>query len=192
MSDDQLMPVIEKVLKESDCSYKDLTNIAVVNGPGGFTSLRMAVTLANVLADQLRIPSVGIHLSDLYHARVNFESGILNLGQTENQNSEFNIQDSSSFLWLHSTKKTELFVRGFGSFATVWPEPILLSIDDFAEKVPSGALWAGELIADHCEVLAEKNLHPGSLTPLNEALPTFLASQKYEKTLILPWYGRGW
>jgi tRNA threonylcarbamoyl adenosine modification protein YeaZ len=170
MGDDQLMPTIEGVMKEAEWKYEDLTHIAVVNGPGGFTSLRMAVTLANVLADQLGIPATGIHLSDVYAARVS----------------------ADDFLWVHSTKKIELFVRGFGSFAELWPEPTLVSIDDFVAKVPSNAMWAGELIADHRVALVGKNLLPADLKSLEGVLPAFLASLAYKKELILPWYGRGW
>ncbi len=170
MSDDRLMPTIESVLKEAKLEYKDIAHIAVVKGPGGFTSLRMAVTLANVLADQLQIRAAGIHLSDLYRARV----------ATEN------------FLWLHSTKKTELFVRGFGSFTKMWKEPTLISINEFVASVPTDATWAGELIPDHRTALAGKNLQAAELKSLQQALPAFLASIQYEKALILPWYGRGW
>ena len=92
IADHDLIALIEQVLKQAAWSYQDLTHIACVVGPGGFTSLRVAVTFTNVLADQLGIPAAGVHLSDLYGARV----------------------PHSQFLWLHSTKKQELFARSFG------------------------------------------------------------------------------
>src|SRR3989338_1021714 len=87
IDDAQLIPTIESTLKKAKWDFRDLTNIACVVGPGGFTSLRVAVAAANTIADQLQIPAVGIHLSDVYAARCNGEQCI----------------------WFHSTKKDFLF-----------------------------------------------------------------------------------
>ena len=191
MSDDQLMPLIKGVVQEAGWTYKDLTHIAVVKGPGGFTSLRMAVTLANVFADQLQIPSVGVHLSDVYEARVNYELRSKNYGAAEMHNSQFLIPNS--FLWFHSTKKTELFIRTFGLEDSPWIEPVLISIDDLlATTYNLPPSWSGELIPAHREALASKNLEPAPLASLEDALPAFLSAQTYDKELVLPWYGRGW
>ena len=70
IGDHELIPVLEALLKKAKWQYTDLTHIACVTGPGGFTSLRSGVTLANTLSDQLQIPLCGIHLSDVYAARV--------------------------------------------------------------------------------------------------------------------------
>ncbi len=103
LTDDLLIPMVESVLEEAGWKYSDITHLACVLGPGGFTSLRVAVTFVNVLADQLGIPSAGIHLSDLYDART----------------------DESDVYWVHSTKKDQLFVRG-----GKWNEPTLIALND--------------------------------------------------------------
>ncbi|HVW66493.1 MAG TPA: tRNA (adenosine(37)-N6)-threonylcarbamoyltransferase complex dimerization subunit type 1 TsaB [Candidatus Peribacteraceae bacterium] len=180
MSDTDLMPAVEKALKDAGWNYQDLTQIACVIGPGGFTSLRMGVSLANALADQLKIPSAGVHLSDLYRARVM----------------------SDDFLWMHSTKKTELFVRGFGSLQSQWPEATLVGIDEFVSTVgawhgstalTTGAMplhVCGELIPDHREKIPRWTALP--LRPLADVLPSLLANLLYKTDLLLPWYGRMW
>lgn len=170
ISDADLLPQVEQLLSEAGLTFKDLTRIACVVGPGGFTSLRVAVAFANVLADQLAIPSVGIHLSDLYAARTSEES----------------------WVWTHSTKSTHLFVRGFGSFKDQWPEPTLVAIEELAGQLPEGALWTGELIPLHREALSGKNLAEMQLQSLEETLPDFLTQLPFEETLLTPWYGRGW
>lgn len=198
MSDDQLMPAIESLLKEAGWRYSDLTNIACVVGPGGFTSLRMAVSLANILADQLQIPVAGIHLSDLYESRV------LSHESRENEKSHDSQLETHDFTWFHSTKKTALFVRTFGIADSQWTEPTFVPIDEILTP-PSFALatagrqphplplrWCGELIPEHQAALSSLHLEPASLSSVADTLPSFLASQKYGKDLLQPWYGRGW
>lgn len=170
IGDNSLMPMLNGALNDAGWTEKDLTHIACVTGPGGFTSLRMAVTLANVYSDQLNIPLAGIHMSDVYCART----------------------DVDSFMWLHSTKKSHLFVRGFGEYAASFPEATLLAIEEFIEKADANLPWCGELIPEHREALASKNLQELPLISLADALPSFLTSLTYQTGIIAPWYGRGW
>lgn len=177
IGDSGLMPLLEETLQKAGWTYKDLTHIACIVGPGGFTSLRMAASLANVIADQLKIPATGIHLSDLYRARVSVTG-----------------HQSPGFVWFHSTKKTDVFIRAFDVAASPWNEPTLLSIDSLkAESQKLKAhLWSGELIPDHRVIIDSFSLQPATLQPVADILPAFLASQTYGTGLLQPWYGRGW
>jgi len=167
IGDHELMPIIEKCVDD----MSSLTHLACVIGPGGFTSLRVAVSLMNTMSWALNIPSCGIHLSDLYAERVRM--------------------CDPSFLWLHSTKKSELFIRGFGDFAEKWPEPILVTLHEATHNIPKSTLWCGELILEHQEILSH-------LCPLSHlestvvVLPHFLSIQTYNEQILKPWYGRGW
>jgi tRNA threonylcarbamoyl adenosine modification protein YeaZ len=51
---------IAKFLKKNRYTFKDLTHVAVFKGPGGFTSLRIGVVMANITADVLNIPIIEI------------------------------------------------------------------------------------------------------------------------------------
>jgi len=50
------MPSIEKILKAASITVQNLKEIFVVNGPGSFTGVRIAVTIAKTLAFTLNIP----------------------------------------------------------------------------------------------------------------------------------------
>lgn len=163
ISDSELLPLVENLLSQANWTYEDLTQIACIVGPGGFTSLRVAVSFANALSYALKIPSAGIHLSDLYYARA----------------------EEEDVYWLHSTKKTELFVRGFGEFAS---DTSCMQIDACKELLPKGVKWIGELLSEHREAL---NLEEqSSLHTIEEILPQFLKDQQYNESILLPWYGR--
>lgn len=49
-------PLIEELFKENNLDVHDLSQILVVNGPGSFTGVRIAVTIAKTLAYTLGIP----------------------------------------------------------------------------------------------------------------------------------------
>jgi tRNA A37 threonylcarbamoyladenosine modification protein TsaB len=51
---------LDKLLSELDADLKDIKFLGAVVGYGGFTSTRLAVTVANTLAYALGIPVIGI------------------------------------------------------------------------------------------------------------------------------------
>jgi tRNA threonylcarbamoyl adenosine modification protein YeaZ len=181
IGDDALLPLLDEAMREAGWKDADLTNIACVTGPGGFTSLRMAVTLANVLADQLRIPLAGLHMSEVYAARV-MGSGSVGARHA------LPLQPTS-FIWIHATKKKELFVRGFGEYSSLWPEPILLSLEDLAAAYPKGAPFAGELLPEQRALIAPEDM---PLSSLADTLPGLLRHITYANMPLTPWYGRKW
>lgn len=56
----QLMPAIEEALKQANSTLTEIDRIAVANGPGSYTGLRIAVTVAKSLAWAQKIELVGI------------------------------------------------------------------------------------------------------------------------------------
>jgi len=166
VTDDALPSHVEAVLRDAGVKYEDLTCVACVVGPGGFTSLRVAVTFANVLSSQLDIPLAGLHLSDVLKARVRDETA----------------------LWIHSTKKEEVFVRD----SRKWPEPTCVSLNDALQEAADASGWYGELIPDHAKAMEEIGVPATPLLPAEHTLPSLLSSLSYHKESVLPWYGRGW
>ena len=55
-----LMPMIDYVLKESGTDISEIELIAVANGPGSFTGLRIGVSAAKGMADALNKPVAGV------------------------------------------------------------------------------------------------------------------------------------
>jgi tRNA threonylcarbamoyl adenosine modification protein YeaZ len=168
-----LLPAIEELLKKHGLSYKDLMGIASVIGPGGFMSLRVGLSLANALAWSLKIPLTGIHLSDVWSARTTHSL----------------LPTTHSFVWLHSTKRDSLFIRGFGSLEKTWKEPQLLSLEEAQKKIPKGTAYIGELIEEHQKVLPIKKMT--DVKSVAEVLPSLLKKFHFSKESLVPWYGRG-
>ena len=55
-----LISTIQKVLSENNIKPKDINLIAVNIGPGSFTGIRACVTVARVMAQQLKCKAVGV------------------------------------------------------------------------------------------------------------------------------------
>ena len=55
-----LLPHIEQVLKMAAAAKEDLTGIAISNGPGSFTGLRIGLAAAKAMSYVLNIPLVGV------------------------------------------------------------------------------------------------------------------------------------
>ncbi|MFS1511295.1 tRNA (adenosine(37)-N6)-threonylcarbamoyltransferase complex dimerization subunit type 1 TsaB [Chengkuizengella sp. SCS-71B] len=56
----QLIPCIQKLLSDVDLKMKDLNCITAGQGPGSYTGVRIAVTVAKTLAWTLNIPLLGV------------------------------------------------------------------------------------------------------------------------------------
>jgi tRNA threonylcarbamoyladenosine biosynthesis protein TsaB len=171
VSDHEVLPLLDQLLAKAGWTIEDVERIACVTGPGGFTSLRVAVTLANTLADQLSVPMAGVHTSNIYKARL----------QTTNY--------KLPTLWLHSTKSTALFFRDLSDPTS---EPSLITLDELKERLPEHCQWTGELIPAHRAVVDAKKCIESPLQPLKESLPPLLDHLHYRSEPLSPWYGRGW
>lgn len=66
---EKLLPAIDKILKKCKIKIESLKGIVVVRGLGSFTSLRIGVVTANTLAWALKIPVLGIKLSQSRNLR---------------------------------------------------------------------------------------------------------------------------
>ena len=61
-SRENILIILDKALKQSKKKIKDIHGIIVVNGPGSFVGIRIALSVANALAWSLNIPIQGVNL----------------------------------------------------------------------------------------------------------------------------------
>ncbi len=60
-----LLPMVERILKDSGWGFDQLEGIAVDKGPGSFTGIRIGLTAARTLAQLLDIPLAGVVSLDI-------------------------------------------------------------------------------------------------------------------------------
>jgi len=61
---ERLMPLLEELLAEAGCGWRDLDRIGCGTGPGNFTGIRITVAAARGLALSLGIPAIGVTTFD--------------------------------------------------------------------------------------------------------------------------------
>jgi tRNA threonylcarbamoyl adenosine modification protein YeaZ len=186
-----LLPAIEGLLAGQGKTFQDLSRIAAVTGPGGFMSLRVGISLANALSFALGIPLAGVHLSEVWGARLFPHPASRSARGTPLQAHDPGEGKGVRTLWLHSTKREALFVRGYGEYEAQWPEPTLVSLSALSTfHFPHSTWYVGELIDSQRAALpALKPLQ--DLHPLEDILPGLITRLSYERRQLEPWYGRG-
>lgn len=53
---ESILPMIEEIFQKHNCSVDDLTKVIITKGPGSYTGVRIAMTLAKVLCSTKKIP----------------------------------------------------------------------------------------------------------------------------------------
>jgi tRNA threonylcarbamoyladenosine biosynthesis protein TsaB len=71
------MPAIEELLKKVDIQPSELDAIAVANGPGSYTGVRIGVTIAKTLAWTLNIPIFSVSSLQLLAANAPYFPGVV-------------------------------------------------------------------------------------------------------------------
>lgn len=95
---EHLVPMIEDVLAAAGKEYGDIGLIAVVNGPGAFTGIRIGIAAAKALGLALEIPVIGVGT---------FES-ILHTALQSEENRGY-----ARYLVILETKRTDFYVQQF-------------------------------------------------------------------------------
>ncbi len=80
---DRVLELIDRLLQESKITPQKLKGVFVVNGPGPFTAIRIAVALANTFSFALRIPVFGVKLEEDKTIKELIEKEIKNIKKTK-------------------------------------------------------------------------------------------------------------
>jgi len=76
---ENILKGIDRLLKGNKKSWKAIKGIVVVNGPGSFAGIRIALSVANTLAWLLRIPVVGVNLRPSEDNKILMNRGLAKL-----------------------------------------------------------------------------------------------------------------
>lgn len=67
----KLMPAVETLFKNVNMTVSDIDAVAVVNGPGSYTGLRIGVSAAKAIAYSAGVPVIGVNTLDFLAKSIN-------------------------------------------------------------------------------------------------------------------------
>lgn len=109
-----LMPMIDKMMRDSHREMTDLQGIAVAVGPGSFTGVRVALAAARGFGLALQIPVMGV---------TNFEAAAVDLAET--------------FWVILDSKRGDYFAQSFDAWGHPTSTPMVCDINQVAARHPS-------------------------------------------------------
>ncbi len=139
----KLMPMVEALMGNCDLTMEDIDLIAVAEGPGSFTGLRIGVATAKGLAHAMNIPVVGVSTLDALAFNLPFCEGLV-----------CPILDAR-----RSQVYTAIYKWEAGDLHSI-EAPMAISLDELMEKLLARServIFVGDGIEKNAEVLI-KNL----------------------------------
>ncbi|MDP7666696.1 MAG: tRNA (adenosine(37)-N6)-threonylcarbamoyltransferase complex dimerization subunit type 1 TsaB [Rhodospirillales bacterium] len=133
-----LMPMVREVLEAARRAFRDLDLIAVTNGPGTFTGIRIGLAAAKGMAMAANIPVVGV---------TTFEAIVRAVGDDE--------LGDASLLVVLATKSKGYYAQTFSRERKPVCDPCVAERNQLAELVCEGeVVVAGDGARDGVEALA--------------------------------------
>ncbi len=132
-----LMPMIEEVSKLIDLDLKELDAIAIANGPGSFTGLRIGVATAKGLAHALDIPIIPVKTLDALAFNIGFTDKLICPMMDARRNQVY----------------TALYTYENNTFKNILPSTVVPIEDIFSEIKTIGreVVFLGDGVAPHIE-----------------------------------------
>lgn len=159
---DTLIPAVEAMLADAKMTIREIHQGVVCVGPGGFTSVRLGVSTANALSFALQIPFAAIDLFTL-------------LEHLHSQQKDLCIMIEAN--------PEEIFIKGVGRWAKVFPEARLMKLADVISLMDSEAICVGQV----SEATRGALTHAKFLKQdMKFSLPW--NSLNFSKEIIAPWY----
>ncbi len=161
----ELIPAIDRLMKQCGIENEELTALAVATGPGSFTSLRIGIAVVKGLALALRLPVVGVPSLDILTAAVPLQD--LQLAAA--------LQAGRKRLALMWYKKEKSGWVPNSEFATV-------EFDDFYSSLEAPAIVCGEYTPEQRQMLARKRRTIQLISPAQSLRrPSVLAEMAWKR-----------
>lgn len=171
----KLMPLIDKLLKETNINIKDIDLFACDIGPGSFTGIRIGVSTIKAFIDATNKKAVGVTSLEILAKNVNEDGIICSLIDAKNSNAycgifekkgailkqieEFKFDNINNIINLVKNKYKKIFFVGDGSIA--YKDMIELEIEN-----------AKVLLSSEENQLNARNIAQTAFERKNEAVET--------------------
>lgn len=195
---EKLLLLVDEVFEKAGLSFGDLDAVAVSQGPGSYTGLRIGVSTAKGIAYALEIPLIGINTLQAMAASQPVAPGDYVVAVLDARRKEVYTQTFTDSL--QELSPIESLILEEGVFASILEKGRVYFVGDGVEKVKeevksANALfvadWAISLSAKNMGVLASEKHARQEWEDLAYFVPNYLkefkALQSTKNPLIKPW-----
>lgn len=180
---ERLILLVEKVLKEGKIGFQDLDAIAVSEGPGSYTGLRIGVSTAKGLAFGLGKPLIGINTLQALASAVSLEEGELVIPVLDARRMEVYRE---VFDWrLNSVAALDAEVLSPDSFQNFLENHRVYFLGDAVDKVSSVVqsenarfIFEAEFSARHMGKISLEKFEKGQFADVAYFVPNYLKEFK--------------
>jgi tRNA threonylcarbamoyladenosine biosynthesis protein TsaB len=154
---EKLLLLVDEVFEKAGLSFADLDAVAVSQGPGSYTGLRIGVSTAKGIAYALEIPLIGINTLQAMAASQSVAPGDYVVAVLDARRKEVYTQTFGDSL--QELSPIEAVVLEEGVFASILEKGRVYFVGDGVEKVKEEVKSANALfIADWAISLSAKNM----------------------------------
>lgn len=195
---EKLLLLVDEVFEKAGLSFADLDAVAVSQGPGSYTGLRIGVSTAKGIAYALEIPLIGINTLQAMAASQPVAPGDYVVAVLDARRKEVYTQTFGDSL--QELSPIEAVVLEEGVFASILDKGRVYFVGDGVEKVKeevksANALfiadWAISLSAKNMGILASEKHARQEWEDLAYFVPNYLkefkALQSTKNPLLKPW-----
>lgn len=187
---ENLMPLIDKLLKTTNYSLKDISYLACDVGPGSFTGIRIGIATIKAISEVHNIPIVPISSLQALSYNANISDGLIcSMIDARNENIYYCIFDKNHLPIqdlkaehiddaLNCLSKLNNKITFVGNGAIVNKEKII-------EKLSSKAIFheQNDLLSSKVLVTARKKIEKKEYCNADELLPIYLRKSQAERML---------
>ena len=154
---EKLLLLVDEVFEKAGLSFADLDAVAVSQGPGSYTGLRIGVSTAKGIAYALEIPLIGINTLQAMAASQSVAPGDYVVAVLDARRKEVYTQTFGDSL--QELSPIEALILEEGVFASILEKGRVYFVGDGVEKVKEEVKSANALfIADWAISLSAKNM----------------------------------
>lgn len=187
---ENLMPLIDKLLKTTNYSLKDISYLACDVGPGSFTGIRIGIATIKAISEVHNIPIVPISSLQALSYNANISDGLIcSMIDARNENIYYCIFDKNH-LPIQDLKAEHIdealnYLSNLDNKITFVGNGAIVNKEKIIEKLSSKAIFheQNDLLSSKVLVTARKKIEKKEYCNADELLPIYLRKSQAERML---------
>ena len=139
---EMIVPAIERILKDTGNTYKDIDKFAVSSGPGSFTGIRVGMTAVKTLGQTLKKPVVCVDALSILEKSFVVLKGVKLVAAIDALRDEVFVKSAKGIViknindFIKENKKYKNKIMVIGSGAEVYKEKLSKALGEFSVSLP--------------------------------------------------------